>query len=297
MITHSCAYDVACLYPVVFDPQGPLRFIEQKRERGLGHISLSWDDSEHELVGGALCGNTNGAPCPQIGTIRHLGHKFSPDETGAKPMTVTANADLVGLVGGFGWLLELHQGAPKSLRIDDVEVLPDTPLLLSIPYPKGTSVNVIVGSAHWCRDNDQYTCSMELTRVDSVLEVRNGLGNIYHVDDNGVLTLRILQGPRDFVGRPEWFLPNYEDPGKNGEGYAFTRFERDGVLLPLFERGRYYQIDADCEADGAYCNEAPGPYDPDVCPVGMIQESFDKCCKRNGAGMECYFADGTTSIL
>ena len=35
---------------------------------------------------------------------------------------VTARADIVGPVGGFGWILKINQGAPKSLIIQYIEV-------------------------------------------------------------------------------------------------------------------------------------------------------------------------------
>lgn len=45
----------------------------------------------------------------------------------------------IGPTGGFGWLLELALGAPKSLRIMNTEILPDSPLALGIAYPQSTS--------------------------------------------------------------------------------------------------------------------------------------------------------------
>ena len=56
---------------------------------------------------------------------------------------VTARADIVGPVGGFGWILKINQGAPKSLIIQYIEVRWSNPLLLHIQYPIGTSVTIL----------------------------------------------------------------------------------------------------------------------------------------------------------
>ena len=68
---------------VVYDPQGPLRFIPQKPTaetpaRGLGHVTIYWDDALHDQVGSTICGN--GDPdlqCEAHGYLRHAGKKFS----------------------------------------------------------------------------------------------------------------------------------------------------------------------------------------------------------------------------
>merc|ERR1711862_379491 len=51
-------------------------------------------------------------------------------------LPVTANADIVGPTGGFGWLLKLNNGAPHTIKLDFIEVSPDSPLMLSIAYPQ-----------------------------------------------------------------------------------------------------------------------------------------------------------------
>ena len=119
---------------VIHDPQGPLKFIKQNNgpERGIGHFKISWDDSKHNQVGGALCGNGNLAPCPALGYMKHLGSLFHSDNG----LPVTANADVVGPTGGFGWLLKLNNGAPHTLKLEHIEVSPNSPLLLSLPYPR-----------------------------------------------------------------------------------------------------------------------------------------------------------------
>ena len=96
----------------MYDPQGPLYFIKQTGgpQRGLGHTSIFFDYSQHNLVGGTICDNGGSADCPYLGSIRHLGKMFA-----SKPgLPVTADADIAGPVGGFGWYLQLDQGAPKE---------------------------------------------------------------------------------------------------------------------------------------------------------------------------------------
>jgi hypothetical protein len=126
-------------WSVGYDPQGPLRFIDIQPKagaplRGLGHARLSWDASQHNQVGQSLCGNGNNRPCPPLGYVRHVGRRFSNtvNKTG---LAITARGELVGPVGGYAWIVELNQGAPRNLRIEDVEVLPETPLIISIAYP------------------------------------------------------------------------------------------------------------------------------------------------------------------
>ena len=126
------------------DEQAPLAFIreDQGPARGLAHIRLEWDDALHATVGETTCPNgrptVGGLPCDPVGYIRHLGERFSGD----LGLPVTPQPEIVGLAGGYGWLLALDEGAPKELTVRQVEVLPDTPLFFSVQYPIGTNVEV-----------------------------------------------------------------------------------------------------------------------------------------------------------
>ena len=221
---------------VVYDPQGPLWFYKLGNgpERGLGSVTLHWDSALDAQVGVSQCGNGNSLPCDAVGRIKHLGRKYSND-TG---LPVTANADITGPVGGFGWKLELFKGAPKSIRFSEVEVDPANPILLSIPYPPGTKFNITAISTR-CKPTAQYTCMDTFRQVASFTEVRASMGNTYHVSSGGVITFRVIQTPKSFVGRPEFFLPQYTDGGREGYGIALERFERDGIRLPAFTDGNY----------------------------------------------------------
>jgi len=273
---------------VVHDPQGPLKFIKQNNgpERSIGHFKMSWDDSQHNQVGGALCGNGNLAPCPALGYMKHLGSLFDYDNG----LPVTANADIVGPTGGFGWLLKLNNGAPHTLKLEYIEVSPDSPLLLSLAYPPGTGLTITANAA-WCSPSKYYSCKETFSAVSSIGEVRNSLGNAYHIDSNGLLTVRVIQTPQSFIGDPEWLFPDYDTPGKWGSWYAVDRFSRNGVFLPKFTNGPWLDILADCPRSGAYCSEKPiNNMSFDVCPQGYTQTAYDKCCNPTN----CLYADGTT---
>lgn len=279
---------------VVYEPQAPLWFLKLNNgpERGIGHFRMQWDNALHNKIGSSQCGNGQGLPCDYVGYIQHLGDYFSGDSG----LPVTANADIVGPVGGFGWKLDLTQGSPKSVRFEQIEVDPSTPLLLSIPYPIGTSFTIEAVAAY-CSDSASYSCTEIFHQVSSVEEVRNSLGNTYHVDSTtGLLTFRIIQTPKNFVGRPEFFLPSYEDIGKWGKGDALGRFERDGVRLPRMAYGPYLTLDANCPTDssGVYCNSSPPAAEVDVCGSGFVQTGYDVCTSVGDASQKKY-ADGSIS--
>lgn len=288
-IVGLCKY--LTVHTVVYDPQGPLRFIKQNDgpERGLGHFKMSWDSSLHNQVGGSLCGNGNGAACPTMGYIRHAGDMFT------EGVPITAAGDIVGPVGGFRWIIDLSQGAARQLKFELIEVLPDTPLLVTIPYPAGTTFTISANGASWCNSNSDYSCREDFTLASSIDEVRNGPGNQYYIDEDNAVTFRIVRLPHTFIGSPGWSIPSLTDPGKYGNGYAIERFERDGILLPKLSYGPHYLVEAqNCGGSGAYCANSIPSYNPDVCDSGYTQVSYDKCCSVTDP-LACKFASGSTS--
>ena len=275
----------------VHDTQGPLTFINSLDgpERGLAHVRMEWDNSLHNQVGGALCVNGGSNPCPPVGSIRHRGERFVADDG----MPVTANAEIAGLAGGFGWFLDISAGAPREIRFSHVEVDPGTPLLFSIAYPTGTTFDVTQHAAPWCWYDPDFPCEQSFFAVSSIEDVRNSEGNTYHVSDDGVLTFRILQATRDFVGRPDWFLPTWDSLDRWDQWYALDRFERKDVFLPRFWYGPELVVTASCSS-GTYCSNAGTPTSvDDVCPSGFTQVSYDRCC----LGSQCVFADGSGTTL
>lgn len=266
-----------------------MTFIKQNDgpARGFAHIRLEWDVALHATVGVTDC--VNGRPagegpfCLSHGYIRYLGEKFSVDDG----LPVTAQPEIVGLAGGYGWLLTLNEGAPKSLKIMEVEVLPDTPLIFSVQYPAGTSVSVVAKAVDWCYPSCDKPCEEIFTQVSTVEEVRTSIGNVYHLDSSTwLLTIRIIMFPELFTGLPDWKLFDFQDIGDNGEGYALKRFSRKGVLLPRSSHSSsYILIEADCVVGGsnnAYCQQQPDSsvdLDGDICSSGFEQVSYDRCCE------------------
>jgi len=272
---------------VVMDEQGPVCFINKNAgpARGFAHIRLDWDEALHDTVGdeGGACLNGGTGitqDCPAVGHIRHLGTKFNSANDPEGGLPVTAQPEIVGLAGGFGWLLSLDGGAPHTLKISQIEVMPNTPLLLSIAYPLGTSFTIKAKAASWCWESCTRSCKEKFTPVDTVQEVRYSDGNVYHFDEStGLLTIRVIMFPHYQTGEPDWKLFNFDDVDSDGD-FVLRRFERDGVLLPMIAWEANIEIAADCTRNGAYCATAPpvtSDYD-DVCDPGFTQTSYDRCC-------------------
>ena len=275
----------------MYDPQGPLRFIAIQPKtgapkRGLGHIAMYWDEAIHNEVGKSTCGNGNKAPCPILGYIRHAGKKFSGTKVGNP---VTARGEIVGAVGGYAWILEFDGGAPREIKFAAIEVLPETPLIMSIAYPPGTTFTITVHAADWCSDSATIKCSEIFTLASSLQQVRSGPGNQYFVDSNGVVTFRIAQHPNSHVGRPNWYIPSRTDLDLNPKIFAVSRFERSGVYLPKSDYGPSLTVKANCAGSGVYCSTKPGKYDPNVCPSGYQQLAYDYCCKTTNPS-DCVYA-------
>jgi hypothetical protein len=280
--------------------QAPLRFIKKNNgpKRSIGHFTMSWDQALHDQVGGTYCRNDgSGTNCTAVGYMRHLGRKFSPVSNPSvnRGLPVTANPDVVGPIGGFGWLLTLNSGAPRTLILEQMEIDPSSILMLSIPYPPGTTFTITANTPWWCWVDSDYSCQATFTAVNSMELLRSSLNSTYYVDPSGVLTLRIIQFPGIFTGNPNWFIPTYASPGRNGEGYAIARFERDGVLLPQSSYGTYYNISANCGGTGAYCNGTVPSYDPDVCQSGYVQSAYDSCCLVSDM-KKCLYSDGSRNF-
>ena len=226
---------------VIKDTHGPLTFIRQNRGpvRGLGHVNLEWDAALHSTVGVTVCGNGDLSKfCPAVGYIRHMGTRFDGDPG----LPVTAQAEVAGPVGGFGWLLELNNGAPRALNINNIELLRDTPLLLSVQYPIGTEVSV--------------TFSYPQASRAAVWNRSSNCENAAHYYDSstGLLTVRVI-GPDRFFSRANLTLP------------------RGGNLI---------KIQANCtSSDGIYCNDEIIPITSsalNLCPEGYSQTAYDICC-------------------
>jgi len=288
---------------VVDDPDGPLVFIKKNNgpERGLGHIRLRFDDSLHDTVGVSACMNgpkeQNGVRlCPAIGRIRHLGPLFDSTNDPLGGLPVTAASEVAGPVGGFGWTLSLDNGSPADIRIDQVEVDSTTPMVLAIPYPPGTSFSVSANAA-WCWATSTHACIENFVAVGSPAEVRFSAGNTYHFDTTtNLLHIRIIMFPQSYTGdalfseASEWHLWDFDSlDNRTPRTHALDRFSFNGITLPKAAHSNaYIQITADCvQTSEGYCANTPEYVEPEVCPSGYIQISYDKCCRSVGSN-DCY---------
>jgi hypothetical protein len=264
--------------------EGPVYFFKLASgpERGLGHVRLKFDENQHSQVGYSICTNGGNEPCPALGYVKHLGPLFSSD----KGLAVTANADVAGPVGGFGWHLKFNQGAPTKLRFELIEIRPDTPLMIYIAYPPGTAFDIFAFAPYCGGDSG---CTEKFTKVSSEVAVRNSRGNTYYFGSNGLLVIRIIQFSGSYIGGDSgWILPKYEDTLPwNSNQYVLNRFERGGVTLPAMEYGPYIEINANC-GSGTYCNQRPPDLIPNPCASGFQQVAFDKCCSSSS----CVCANG-----
>ena len=281
---------------VIFETQGPVSFIKKNNgpNRGLAHVHFSWDEALHAQTGTNYCINGGGSkPCPTQGYVRHLGHKFSPFQSGASQgLPITVNPDTVGPVGGYGWVLKLNGGAPRDLNITEIEIDPSHVLLLSIAYPKGTVFTITANAEWWCWLGGNARCKETMTAVSSVDLVRNGSGNTYYVDSNGVLTFRLFQIARTWVGNPTWFgVPSYNMIARDGINFAVPRYERNGVIVPQSTQA-WFRVQATCNGTGVFCDGTFIDYDPNVCEAGYTQVAYDKCCSTSNPN-QCTFADGS----
>lgn len=270
--------------------EGPLNFFRLSTgpERGLGHVSLIFDSAEHAKVGSTVCTNGGSQPCPALGYIKHMGPMFAADAG----LPVTAQADVAGPIGGFGWLLKFTKGAPKSLRLEQIEVPPGNPLMLNIAYPPGTGFDIFAWSPY-CWNGASLGCKATFTKAASAEAVRTSAGNTYFMSSTGMLTLRVVQFSNDYIGGPTgWIFPSYNatSPGKVPTLYLFERFERGGVLLPWSSQGTYIRITANCVGGtgGTYCNQTAPALNPNPCATGFQQVAYDKCCSTT----QCVCANG-----
>jgi hypothetical protein len=163
-------------------------------------------------------------------------------------------------VGGYGWILTFNGKTPRKITFQRAEVLPNTPLLISIPYPPGTTTfRVTIYAADYCYPTSTNKCSFQFQQVSSMQQVRNGPGNLFHVE-NSVLSLRIVQTSRFYLSdsNGNWYLPSLTSTIFGGEFYTIPRFSRDGILLPFGSSGLRVVVEAECGGTGTYCTGTPG---------------------------------------
>ena len=286
---------------VVMDTEGPLTFIKVNNgpERGAGHLRFRFDDSLHDSVGVSACmnglkgtaGNNTHSLCPTIGRIRHMGTMFDLNNDASGGLPITPNTEVAGPVGGFGWMMELASGSPKSLTIGQIELDPSTPLVLALPYPAGTTFTVTANARSSCNPSSIISCTEEFTAVDSLAKVRFSQGNVYFFDTvTNLLHIRVIQAPNSYVGdtlytsTPTWRLWTLDDPdARGGSQYALDRYTFNGVTLIDSSSNFNLKIDASCNEEdpsSLYCPMPQGysVQSIELCPTGYEQTAYDKCC-------------------
>ncbi|KAH8054360.1 hypothetical protein JL721_10482 [Aureococcus anophagefferens] len=170
-------------------------------------LVFEWDDDLSAEIGSTICDNSDGDgpdPCERVGWLAH----FGAANVTAEGVKLMPNAEVVGTSGGFGWYLYLDQGAPKTLRISQIQVLETTSLLLAVSFPVGTSFHMYMEGPTWC--SSSYLCLQNYTHVESVDEVRSGDGTAYHFADDGTLYLRVVQRGSNRLSETTSWTDDYE---------------------------------------------------------------------------------------
>lgn len=104
-----------------------------------------------------------------------------------------------------GWFIEFPtKGTPKQLDISSLQIMPQSKVMVAIPYRVGTSFSISLIAASWC--NTQWAiCTKPLRLVSSVAAVRNGFGDVYFYNSTSKLLHIRLVHPAD-SGRNFFFL-------------------------------------------------------------------------------------------
>lgn len=267
------------------DADGPLWYCQTRGTRQLGSINMQWAPGTEGTFGVTTCGNGQvGLPCEARGYVKHWGGRYGGSNGQALPITL--NGEVTGALGGFGWHVRFDAGSPRVINISRIQVPHDTKLVLSIAYPVDVDqVTVTALAPSWCLPwaGPMRACSTVFVRLSSVAAVRASLGNTYHLA-NGILTLRIVQPPKSWTGRPDWTVP--VDP--------IPPFVRNGIRIPRYSWHATLEIKAVCTpsaADHTLCMGVPSSEEPSACAVGWQQTAYDQCC-RHGA---CVDPEGAPS--
>jgi hypothetical protein len=292
---------------VVYEPQGAHRLINMTAgpERSVGYFLLKYDPTIQDPPASQnSC--FDDLPCNALGYVRHAGHYFN----NSLGFPIVSRGEITGPIGGYGWIITfVNKTVPRKMRFSAPNIDPNSKMLISIPYPKGTTFNIIAYADQGCPNKvTTIRCNETFTQVLTIDAVRNGAGNTYYVDNDGVLTFRMAETAMSYISIP-WTLPNYTSPPyKAEELWAIQRFERDGVLLPQRHTANSYVVTAKCPSDGSsfidtgYCTELVGnpavvnwEYNPEVCPMGYEQKAYDRCCQKIDPS-KCYYSDGSKNF-
>ncbi|KAL1498565.1 hypothetical protein AB1Y20_013884 [Prymnesium parvum] len=259
--------DGAC----VLNSEESLWHCERRDARQVGSLVFVWDAEAHARVGGAVCANgIAGVPCTPVGGVSHWGRD------GALPLTL--NGQVTGPLGGYGWHVHWTAGAPRTLRLERVQVSSSTSLLLSLPYPASVSGFTVAAHApSWCSSNARTSCVSTFRAVGSVEEVRASQGDTYYWSGSR-LYIRVVQPSADYTGTPDWRVVPDEQLGA-----AARPYERNSIKITRYSWFTYTLIQANCVAstvNPAFCSELPvnSTTPPQPCRTGFTQTAYDQCC-------------------
>ena len=132
------------------------------------------------------CANPGPSPhlCPLIGKVTHFGRTLE------EGLDLAMNSKVTGPViyHSGGWYMKLFGGNPRNLRINSIQLNPDTNLLLAIPYPSGTNFVIRYVGPSWCG-----YCSTTFPQVFSVADVEAAHGDRWYFDtSNQVLYVKLV---------------------------------------------------------------------------------------------------------
>ena len=248
--------------------------------RSVGGLKVQWDPARQvDLNNGgeigdtgnlAKCSNGKHKPCPRLGWVSHFGR--SP-EAG---LPITFNAELVGALNGFGWGLTWDAGAPKSLVLHSIQVPWEARLLVSVPYPPGTTFAIVARAASWCQPASFY-CEHDFAAASSLDEVREAPGDRYFFDGSFLYLRPVFIGPGS-LGQAAWdpeLVVRRETFTRSGTGFVKVS---QGNVPPA--KVAHISVTASCPAgaDPLFCDLPEGqPRIPPAPCDGADAFAYDRC--------------------
>ncbi|KAL1511579.1 hypothetical protein AB1Y20_006373 [Prymnesium parvum] len=168
-----------------------------------------------------------------------------------------------------GWFMQWNAGAPVRIVITRMQIELGDTLMLAVAFPSGASPTVTAEVVD-CTPSDTKLCSLQLTEVGSIGEVRAAPGNASYFD--GVyLYVRLVS----MAGQTRRLGDTYWEP------QPLKYFARAG--LSIAERGdSKYQlvINAGCTPsaeDADFCDGAVVVEPPPACATNEVQLAINEC--------------------
>eukprot|EP01113_Clastostelium_recurvatum_P039925 TRINITY_DN614_c1_g2_i1.p1 TRINITY_DN614_c1_g2~~TRINITY_DN614_c1_g2_i1.p1 ORF type:complete len:714 (+),score=84.18 TRINITY_DN614_c1_g2_i1:197-2143(+) len=167
---------------------------------GQASFILHYSDALESRIGGSACIN-GGKPnikCPVVAKATHFGRDESLG------LEIGINAKVTGPIidQSGGWFLRFSDGTPSTLSIANIQVDSDQKLVLALPYPAGTTFNIVYQAASWC-STSWGVCQHNYRAVRNITAIRDSFGDTYFWDETQrTLYLRVVNSPSFFGGLP-----------------------------------------------------------------------------------------------